>query len=82
MNRLFSLDGKLFHILSRIADLILLNVLWLLSSLPIITIGASTTALYYVMLKIVKNEDSSFIHSSKTSANQLLSGCSFLLPEV
>ncbi|WP_418494903.1 YesL family protein [Enterocloster bolteae] len=67
MNRLFSLDGKLFHILSRIADLILLNVLWLLSSLPIITIGASTTALYYVMLKIVKNEDSyiirSFFHS-------------------
>ena len=43
MNRLFSLDGKLFHILSRIADLILLNVLWLLSSLPIITIGAIWT---------------------------------------
>ena len=84
MNRLFSLDGKLFHILSRIADLILLNVLWLLSSLPIITIGASTTALYYVMLKtkIPTLSEASFIHSSKTSANQLLSGCSFLLPEV
>ena len=80
MNRLFSLDGKLFHILSRIADLILLNVLWLLSSLPIITIGASTTALYYVMLKIVKNEDSYIIRSFFHSF--LLSGCSFLLPEV
>ena len=86
MNRLFSLDGKLFHILSRIADLILLNVLWLLSSLPIITIGASTTALYYVMLKIVKNEDSyiirSFFHSFFQNIRQSTIICSFLLPEV
>ena len=60
---LFSLDGKLFHILSRIADLILLNVLWLITSVPIITIGASTTALYYVVLKMVKNEESYIIRS-------------------
>lgn len=34
-----------------------LNLLWLVCSLPIVTIGASTTALYYVTLKIAENEE-------------------------
>lgn len=83
MNRLFSLDGKLFHILSRIADLILLNVLWLVTSLPVITIGASTTALYYVMLKIIKNEESyiikSYFHSFRQNIRQSTTIWLFLL---
>lgn len=50
-------ENGLMRFLSRIADLIILNLLWLVCSIPIITIGASTTALYAVMLKIVKNEE-------------------------
>ncbi len=38
-------------------DLILLNILWLLCSVPFITIGASTTALYSVTLKMAANEE-------------------------
>lgn len=34
-----------------------LNLLWIVCSIPIITIGASTTAMYSVMLKLVKNEE-------------------------
>ena len=34
-----------------------LNLLWLVCSLPIVTIGAATTALYYVTLKIAENEE-------------------------
>ena len=34
-----------------------LNVLWLVCSLPIVTAGAATTALYYVTLKIAENEE-------------------------
>ena len=43
--------------MSRIFDMMCLNVLWLVCSLPIFTIGASTTAMYTVMLKVVKNEE-------------------------
>lgn len=50
-------DNPIVRGLGRIADFVLLNLLWVLCSIPIITIGASTTALYTVMLKIVKNEE-------------------------
>lgn len=43
--------------MSKVADFILLNLLWLICSLPIFTIGASTTALYAMMFKILKNEE-------------------------
>lgn len=74
MGRLFSMDGKLSNVMGKIADLVLLNILWLLCCIPIVTIGASTTALYYVMLKMVKNEEayvcSSFFHSFKENFKQ------------
>ena len=35
-----------------------MNLLWFVCSIPIITIGASTTALYYASLKLVRDEDS------------------------
>ena len=57
MKHIFSLDGKLFLFLNRLADLLLLNILWLITSIPLLTIGASTTALYYVTLKCVRNEE-------------------------
>ena len=36
----------------------LLNILWFICSLPIFTIGASTTALYYACLKVIRDEES------------------------
>jgi uncharacterized membrane protein YesL len=43
--------------MSRISDLMILNFLWIICSLPIITIGASTTALYDITLKLVNEEE-------------------------
>lgn len=47
--------------LSRLGDFIIrgftLGFLWIIGSLPIITIGASTTAAYYVGIKLFKNEN-------------------------
>lgn len=51
------IDNPILHGIGRIADFVILNLLWVICSLPIITIGASTTALYTVMLKLVKNEE-------------------------
>jgi len=58
MGRRFNYDGPVLSFLSRMADLIWLNVLFIICCIPIFTIGASTTALYYVTLKMAKNEDS------------------------
>ena len=53
----FNYDNPIWRFVGRLGDMILLNVLWILCSIPIVTIGASTTALYYCTLKIVRNED-------------------------
>lgn len=54
----FSYESKFSQTLIKLCYSCYLNLLWFLCSLPIFTIGASTTALYYVSLKIVQGEDS------------------------
>ena len=51
------MDNVITRALSKICDMICLNVLWVICSIPIVTTGASTTALYTVMLKMVRNEE-------------------------
>lgn len=74
MNSLFNLDNPVFRALGRIFDIVYLNLLCLVCCLPIITIGSSITALYYCMLKISRDRDSSitnmFFHSFKTNLKQ------------
>ncbi len=43
--------------LYRLSDAILLGLLWLLASIPIVTIGASTTAAYTVALRWARDEE-------------------------
>lgn len=42
--------------MNTLADYILLNFLWLICCIPIVTIGASTTALYYVTMQTAREE--------------------------
>lgn len=63
MNRFFSMDNKFFTIMNRVGDLIILNIVFLVCSIPLITIGASATALYYVTLKMTRNEESYLVRS-------------------
>ena len=57
MNRLFNIDNPIMQFISKIFDLVLLNLLFILFSIPVITAGASLSALYYVSLKILRGED-------------------------
>lgn len=45
------------NFLNRLTDLIFLNFLWIVFSLPIVTIGASTTAMYYVNITSIREGD-------------------------
>lgn len=57
MGSLFNMDGPLFRFLSKVADMMILNLVFLISCLPIVTIGASVTALSYVTLKMKDGEE-------------------------
>lgn len=57
MERFFGSDSILFRVLEKIANFVVLNILWFICCIPIVTIGASTAALYYVSLKMVRNEE-------------------------
>lgn len=47
--------------MTKIFDLAVLNILWTLTSLPLITIGASQIALYTMTLKMVRNEEGKIV---------------------
>ena len=57
MNRVFNFEGPVFTFLSRLADLFWLNLLFIVCSIPVVTIGAASTALHYVTLKMAKDEE-------------------------
>ena len=55
--KIFDVDSPLMQGLSKMADLMFVNLLALLCCIPIVTVGASMTALHYMALKIVRNEE-------------------------
>lgn len=74
MNRLFNPEGPLMQFITKITYSAYLNILWFICCIPIFTIGASTTALFYVTLKMAKNEEGNitraFFHSFKENFKQ------------
>lgn len=54
----FSYESKFSQAMLKFCGACYLNLLWILCSLPVFTIGASTTALYYVTLKMVQDDES------------------------
>ena len=63
MGNMFNQDSGFSKFMNRIADLFILNILWILFSIPIVTIGAATTALYSTNLKILNNEEGPLIRT-------------------
>lgn len=74
MHGLFNYDGYVVQFMNKIADCICLSFLWLISSLPVFTIGAATSALYYSMNKCVRRDDggvwSTYWHSFRMNFRQ------------
>lgn len=63
MKALFDIDGPALRLLTKIVYSAYLNLLWFVCCLPVFTVGASTTALFYVTLKIAKDEEGSLTKS-------------------
>ena len=57
--KFLSYDSTFGQLLLKLCYSCYLNLLWFICCIPIVTIGASTTALYYASLKVVRDEDRS-----------------------
>lgn len=53
MNQFFDYNNKVFRVLSALADCIVLGALWFVCSLPIVTMGAATAAVYHAVTKSI-----------------------------
>lgn len=69
MKNLFNVENPVWVFMGKLVDMLILSGLWVICSLPVVTIGASTAALYYVTLKLANNEEGytvrSFFHAFK-----------------
>ena len=72
--KFFSVDSAFYRFMSKLFDVVKLNFMWLLFSLPIVTVGASTVAAMSVALKMVDDEEGyvckSFIKAWKENWKQ------------
>ncbi len=74
MGKIFAYDSPLIQTINKIVDCVFVSLLWLIFSIPIITFGASTAALYYTVNKVIRHHRSSvfkeFWRSFKESFKQ------------
>ena len=67
-------NSRLYHYMSKLAECMILSLLWIALSLPVITCGAATSALYYCVVKVVRKDEGSalkdFWHAFKSNLNQ------------
>lgn len=61
--RLFNLDSPLMTFLTKVANLMILNILTIICCIPIVTAGSAITALYYVTIKMARGDDPYIVKS-------------------
>jgi uncharacterized membrane protein YesL len=74
MHEIFNLDNGFFRMISKVVDAIWISILWVVCCIPIITVGASTTAFYYTVHKTLRHDEGyiskEFFHAFKTNFKQ------------
>ena len=75
----FDINGKFFKTLTKAGDFIILTLLAMVCSIPVITIGASLTAVFYAALKMARDEEGyvwkEFFKSFKQNAGTAADVC-------
>ncbi len=70
MGKIFDMDSPFMRVMSRIGDLLFLNIIMIICCIPVITAGAACTAMHYVLLKIVRKEEGYLIRGFFKSFKQ------------
>lgn len=61
--KLFNLDSPVMVFLTKVANLMILNLLTIICCIPIITVGPAVTALYYVTIKMARGDEPYIVKS-------------------
>ena len=76
MNNLFNYDNRFVSSVTKAVDALWLGFLWMLCSLPVITVSAASAAFYYAFLKSIRQGSGyptrEFFHSFKTNFKQAI----------
>ena len=62
MSRLFDPENKFWNFIGKIADVTCMSFLWVGTSLPLVTMGAATTAFYSYTMHQVRDTAVSYTH--------------------
>lgn len=69
LQKFFDFDGKIIGCLNKTGEIILVNIVFLLCCLPVVTVGPALTSLYYATMKSIRRERGGpvkeFFHSMK-----------------
>lgn len=57
MNSFFSIDSPFFRFCSKIADIFMLNLIFVVTCIPVVTIGAAFTALHAISMKMISGKE-------------------------
>ena len=66
-------DGPVMMAINKLVDYMWLNILFIVCSLPLFTIGASTSAKYYVAMKFTRGEDTTVTRAFFKAFKHILS---------
>lgn len=58
---MFKLESPLINFLNKVADVMILSIVFIVACIPVVTVGAAFAAAYYIGFKMVKNEESYII---------------------
>ena len=79
----FSPNSKFAQVMTSVGEMMLLNLCWILGSLPLVTIGAANIAMYTVMGRRLRNEESgTIVPFFKAWRSNLNMGVAFWLGQV
>lgn len=56
MGKIFGLDSPVVQFLTKVSQLMILSVVWLLCCVPVVTVGAATAALYRMMFNMKEDK--------------------------
>lgn len=56
LKKLLGLEGSIIYFLTKAGWVIVLDIIWLLTCIPVFTIGTASTSLYYAMMKNIRRD--------------------------
>ena len=54
---IFNIDNKFFRALNKLVDMVILSFCWIISCIPVFTIGAASTALYDTSRRVIHRDE-------------------------